>query len=135
MSQLIRWVLILPAAVAAWYAALVIGIGLYASLKKFCPLDQIVSGGCTAPWYLMAEKAVVAFGAALAAVFVMTTCTFLAPSHKREIAITTFAIGSIVAIYMGAYLFFAQMVSAVIAGAITLFILIRRLAPPSLPNK
>ncbi len=134
MSQLIRWALILPGAFVAWYIALFLGVGVHAGIEALCPADQMVSGECSAPWFLAAEKAAVALGAALAAVLVMITCTLLAPSHRRQVAITTFVVGAIVATYMGLYLFTSATVAAIAAGAVALFILLRRMAPFSPPN-
>ena len=134
MSPTLRWILILPAAIAAWYAALFIGIALYQGLEALCPPDQVESGHCFAPWFLPASSALIAFGAALAAAFVMIACTLLAPSHKRQVAIATFVVGTLVAIAMGWNLAVAPMVAAITAGATVLVILLRRLAPLSLPN-
>jgi hypothetical protein len=136
MSQSIRWILILPAAIAAWYVALFIGIGLYQGIEALCPASQVVSGHCFAPWFRPVSDGLIAFGAALAAVLVMLACTLLAPTHRRQVAIATFAVGTVVAVFMGvgasAY---AAMVSAVVAGAVVLATLLRRVAPFSLPNK
>ena len=135
MPQWIRWILILPAAIAAWYAALFIGVALYQGAESLCPASQIESGHCIAPWFRPVSEGLVAFGAALAAVLVMIVCTLLAPTHRRQVAIATFAVGAAVAIYMGLGAnSYAAMVSAIVAGAVVLAILLRRLAPFSLPN-
>ena len=98
MSRAIRWVLILPAAIAAWYAAVFITIGLYEGVDVICPLGRIESGRCFAPWFLEASDAFIALGAALAAALVMIACTLLAPTHRRHVAIATFVVGTVVAI-------------------------------------
>ena len=129
MSQTIRWILILPGAIAAWFAALVIAIALYQGLEALCPSDQMESGHCFAPWFSTASEVLIAFGAALAAALVMITCTLLAPAHKRQVAIATFAVGTIVAIIMGWKSDFAAMMAAIVVGNVILAILHRRLAP------
>jgi hypothetical protein len=134
MSRVIRWILILPAAVAAWYAALFISIALYRGLDALCPFGQIVSGRCSAPWFLDGSDLFIALGAALAAVLVMIACTLLAPTHKRHVAIATFAVGTVAAVMMGWNILAAATMTAIIAGAIVLVILLWRLAPLSLPN-
>lgn len=129
MAHTIRWILILPAAVAAWYAALLTGLAMYLGVESFCPEDQMISGHCAAPWFSTATDALVAFGAALAAVLVMVSCTWMAPAHKRPVAIATFAAGAIVAVVLGggSSLSLAPRVAAILAGAVTLAILLRRL--------
>jgi MFS family permease len=135
MPHALRWILILPAAVAAWYAALLLGIALYQGVEALCPPDQVESGHCFAPWFLTVSNALIAFGAALAAVLVMIACTLLAPAHKRQVAMATFALGTLAAVAMGWNHAIAPMIAAIMAGAIVLAILLRRYAPLSLPNK
>jgi hypothetical protein len=135
MPHALRWILILPAAIAAWYAALFIGIALYQGVEALCPRDQVESGHCVAPWFMGASNALIAFGAALAAVLVMIACTLIAPAQKRQVAIATFFLGAIVAVTIGWNHAVAPMIVAIIAGAIVLAILLRRHAPLSLPGK
>lgn len=135
MPRMIRWILILPAAIAAWYVSLFLGLALYQGLEALCPPDQMESGQCFAPWFLTASKVLIALGAALAATLVMVTCTWIAPAYKRQVAIATFVVGTAVAIILAWNLEFAAMASAIVAGAIALAILLRRLAPLSLLDK
>jgi hypothetical protein len=86
------------------------------------------SGQCFAPWFLIASKVLIALGAALAATLVMVTCTWIAPAYKRQVAIATFVVGTAIAIFLAWNREFAAMASAIIAGAIALAILLRRLA-------
>jgi hypothetical protein len=134
MSRIIRWVLVLPAALAAWYAALFISIALYEGVEALCPFGQVVSGQCVAPWFVDASDAFIAFGAALAAALVVSACTFVAPTHRRHVAIATFVVGAVVAIMMGWATFVAATITAIISGAVVLVFLLWRLAPVSLPN-
>jgi hypothetical protein len=128
--QTVRWILILPAGMAAWYLALAVGIALYQALETLCHADQIESGHhCYAPWFSRITRALIVFGAGLAAVFVMMACTWTAPSHKRQVALITFVAGTVAAIIMGAYLqAYLAMVTAIIAGAVTLAVLLRKVA-------
>jgi hypothetical protein len=135
MLRIVRWLLILPAAIAAWYLALIIGLVLHSGLDALCPPDQVISGICEAPWYVYAEDALIAFGAALAAVLVMVACTLLAPSHRRQTAIAAFVLGAMAAIMMGASTeAYGAMAAAIGAGALLLVILLR-LPSFSRPNK
>jgi hypothetical protein len=135
MSRAIRWVLILPAAIAAWYAALFITIGLYQGVEAICPLGRIESGRCLAPWFLSASDAFIALGAALAAALIMVACTLLAPTHKRHVAIATFVAGTVTAIMAGWRDFESAVLAAIVSGAIVLATLYLRLAPLSPPIK
>ena len=135
MAQLVRWILILPAAVVAWYAAPAIGILLQTGVDALCPSDQVVSGLCGATWYSTVSAALICFGAGLAALFVLVACTLLAPSHKREVAIGAFVIGAVVAGIMGfSAQVFGAFATSVVAGALALVVILRRLAPLALPN-
>jgi hypothetical protein len=129
MMRLIRWILMIPAAVVAWYAALSLGLVILMGVDALCPAEQVISGLCVAPWYEAASGSVICMGAALAAVLIMLACTWLAPSYKPQVAIATFVVGAAVASLMGwSAGAFGPMVAAIIAGALALWILTRRLA-------
>ena len=130
MLQIIRWLLVLPAAGIAWFAALFVGVGLYEGVKSLCPADQMISGECFAPWFDSAFYAIVAFGAALAAILIMIGCTWVAPAYKRQVAIATFVVGTIVAATMGIpagdSIILIPMGTAIVTGAVVLAVLLRR---------
>jgi hypothetical protein len=127
MLRIFRWVLLIPAAVAAWFVALFLGIALLGVLAR-----QVVSGMCMAPWYDGASAVIVAFGAAMAAVFIMMACTAIAPTHKRVASVVTFACGVLVAAAMGIPSGeYAALVAAVVAGAVALWMLLRRIPAPA----
>jgi hypothetical protein len=115
--------------------ALFIGIALYQGVEALCPASQVESGHCIAPWFLGVSEGLIAFGAALAAALIMISSVLLAPTHKRQVSVATFAFGALAAIVMGlgvgAYL---EMAAAIIAGATLLAVLLRRLPSFSLPN-
>jgi hypothetical protein len=119
--------LLLPAAVLAWYVALLAGLALHGFLDRLCPADQLVSGYCIAPWFRVAEQAAVCFGAGLAAVLILVACTVLAPAHRRQVSIAVYVLGAVVACRMGfAVQQFAALAAALIAGAAMLALLLRR---------
>jgi len=132
----IRWLLVLPVAIAAWFVSLFIGIVMFVGVEALCR-SEVSGGPCAAPWSANLQYAVVAFGAGLAATLIMVSCTWLAPTHKRQTAIATFVVGTIVAIYLGnvASDSHIPMVAAIVAGTIVLAILLRRNPPVSPPNK
>jgi MFS family permease len=114
----LRWVLILPSAVAAWFAAFIVGMLTMSMAEHLCPPEKLVSGACDVPWWGYVERSVSSFGAALAAVLVVAAATFVAPSHKRKVAWWSFGIGACVAALMG-FLFVPELISALVAGGIT----------------
>ena len=127
MTQILRWLLIPPAAIAAWYVALMVGIALVGGLYSLCPTTQVVSGMCVVPWYRAATEGLVCFGAGLAAVLVLLTCTLLAPKYKPRVAIVTFVVGAVIAACMGLSLrTYGALAAAIGAGALTLWVLLRR---------
>jgi hypothetical protein len=135
LARFVRWLLIVPAAVATWYAALVLGMSLHLGLDALCPADQVVSGRCVAPWYQAASAVVSCIGAGLAALLILLSCTLLAPTHRRLVAIATFIAGAVVASFMGFSAgAFGPMVTAIVTGAVVLWVLLRQLTPLALPN-
>jgi hypothetical protein len=96
----------------------------------------MVSGLCLAPWHRPAVEALFCFCAGFAATLILISNVLLAPSHKRQVAYATFAIGAIVAVIMGftSHAYWA-IVGALIGGALTLTLILRRLAPFAPPNK
>jgi fructose-specific phosphotransferase system IIC component len=135
MSRVLRWLIIVPAAVAAWYLALALGLGMYGGVDALCPSNQRISGQCIAPWFNPTIDALIAIGAAVSAIFVVLTATFIAPSHKLYAAVASYIIGGVVAVAMGfESKVYAALLAALIAGALTLAIVLRKLAQAPLPN-
>lgn len=139
LSQVLRWVFILPAAIASLFVAFFIGIALSSNVNffhfKFC-FDDVEVRFCTQSDET-AFIALIAFIAALAAALVMITCVLLAPTHKRQVAVLTFVLGAMSAILMstaGQLGGLVTIVSAIVSGAIVLAMLLRKLPPLSLPN-
>jgi hypothetical protein len=115
----LRWLGVIPAAFAGFYSALIIGIYADGRLFDLCPPDLVVSGQCTAAWYPMAERGVMCFGAALAALLVVLFSALMAPSHRTIISWAAFAVGATVAIY-GAVSSssYAELAAALFAGLV-----------------
>lgn len=132
MGAVLRWIRVPLGALGGWYAALLVGLFLHKFVSGFCPSDMIVSGACTAPWFLVAERIVIAFGAGLAAVLVITLSALSAPSHRVLVARLAFGLGAIAALVMavtgGAWV---ECIAALVCGAVTLVLLQRTLAPAS----
>ena len=122
----VRWLLVIAAPLLGWYLALMAGVLLLSFVESLCPPEKMVSGICTASWFPFAEKAVFCSGSALAASLVVIGAFVPAPAWRREIAWSVFGLGSIVAVDMaweGAA--WAELVFALLAGALTSFFLTR----------
>lgn len=107
------------AAWAAWAITVAATVGLYSVVETFCPVDQMVSGMCVAPWFRRAAQAVFWTGSALAAVLIPIACTVVAPAHRRRVALVTFVVGALVALAMAiAATAYLELATALVVGAL-----------------
>ena len=127
MVSVLRWLLVIAAPILGWYIALVAGLLLLDFTESWCPPEEMISGMCTAAWFPLASNAVFCFSTALAAVLVVAGAVLAAPSRRRQVAWTAFALGSVVALALAAAaVAWAEFASAVLAGGLTAFLLARR---------
>ena len=132
MLTVLRWLCVPPAALAAWYLALILALLLHTAVEGFCPPDQVVSGACFAPWFLRFSDVLVCFGAALAASLIVLAAFLVAPSHRFHVAWATFIVGACVALWFAALLgTWAECASALAAGALAAYLLTRKSMPPN----
>ena len=125
-ARVIRWILLLPAVYLAWQFALFTGIGLFALAESQCPEEYMDSGLCTAEWFRWVEAIIFSFGAALAATLMVLTGAWVAPAHRGTAATAIFVGGFLLAAYVGwATNAWVPFVAAVVAGAITLWLVMR----------
>ncbi|HEY5761904.1 MAG TPA: DUF2784 domain-containing protein [Rhodocyclaceae bacterium] len=123
----LRWGLLLPAALVGWYAALVAGMLLLALAERLCPAEAMVSGACVAPWFDSVSTAVFCFSTGLAAALIVLLPTLVAPRARPHVAWVVFGLGSVAAVLMGVTASaYAEMASAVVAGALMAIWLSRR---------
>jgi hypothetical protein len=127
----IRWLILIPACIAAWYVALFAGILLHGVLFSYCPPSMVAYGTfCDAEWFPTAERILICSGAALSAVFVVTTASLVAPAHRIFVSRLACGVGAIVATIMAVKLgTYAELISAIAAGvlaAIAVSLIIRR---------
>ena len=123
MVQTLRWLALIPACVAAWWLALLVGLCIRSVVNSFCPPELVVSGFCEASWYPAAEDAVICFGVALSAFLVVLTAALVAPTHRVLASKAALVSGSAVAIYfaIGTGAYFA-LAAAVLAGVLALVV-------------
>lgn len=101
LAAWLRWIGLLPAALAGWVLAFFIALAMFGWLDSFCPPEEMVSGMCGASWYPLASQAVVCFGAGLSAFFVVGAAAWVAPSHRRVVAWVSFGVGASIAVLVG----------------------------------
>jgi len=120
MFKTLRWLLIVPMAVAGWFIAFAAGIQLLGLVDYFCPADLQVSGTCQHPAANLFEDFLLVAAAAASAVLVLVSATMTAPSYKPQVAAATLILGLAVAAWafletgaLGAF------IGACVAGSIT----------------
>jgi len=111
---IVRWIFVLPAAGAGFFAAACAGIFGYEVLNGWCPGGELVSGLCTNHW--VGDFAAL-IGALLAPALVVLAGTMTAPSHRRAVAWTLYAGGAAVA--LAAFHGPSALLAAGISGAFT----------------
>jgi MFS family permease len=126
--RIIRWLLVLPFAVAGWYLGLLAGLLVYQIGESTCPTKYIVSGFCTAPWSHAVYLFALAFGAGMAGAAVVALPTLVAPEKQIWVAAVALILGIVAATYMlfttTAWLPF---VAALICGSVSLWLIKRNL--------
>ena len=103
MTVWLRWLGIIPAAVAGWFLAFFIGHRVLGIVDSLCPPEEIVSGDCVAPWYPLASQITICFGVGLSAVLVVAFATLVAPSHRQVVAWVSYGLGASVALAMSGF--------------------------------
>jgi hypothetical protein len=123
----LRWIAIIPAILLAWVTAFASGIGLMELGKSYCPPEDLVSGLCVAKWYSYVETMIFCFSTAFGAALIVGVSGLLAPSRKVAATSVVFAGGIVYGMYFAAVTgLWPSFVSAVIAGALILWVVIRR---------
>ena len=98
---MLRWILVVPLAICAWYA--IFALGMYTNFyveRNFCPPEDIVSGFCHNNEIQMWLKIIRHFFVFLSAVVVVLVATVVAPSNRKRVAWGSFSVGAITATYM-----------------------------------
>jgi hypothetical protein len=102
--EVIRWLLVVPSAIVAWYFALLVGMFVFGVAVAPCwdsdaPRPQF----CDAAWFPLelVERGVFFFGVGLAAALVVVVSALVAPSRRTAVAYTALAVGTIAAGVMG----------------------------------
>ena len=120
MTRWLRWVTVVPSAIVAWFAALMIGLALRRVAFAFCPPELVFSRGeCSAPWFMPVERAIMVFGAGLAAALFVLFPTIIAPAHRRIVLWVSFLVGVALAAVAGLYSgFYLELLAAIAVGSV-----------------
>jgi len=127
--RILRWILVWPAAIAAWIAVFFLGVYTHGWIERtFCPPLEFVSGMCANPRMMQALKATEVLFIALSAVAVELAAAITAPEKKLTVTWLTFAAGTVFAVDMAVGVRSpGEGAAAVGAGLLTALLLTRRL--------
>ncbi len=99
MITFLRWIAVPLAAIAVWYAVLLLGLAGVGALDALCPPELVVSGACTAPWHGPSVEALILVCTAVAAFGIVIVPALVAPSHRFRVALASFLGGAAFAVY------------------------------------
>jgi hypothetical protein len=118
--SVVRWILVVPSAVVAWYFAFLVGAVLFAYLVAPCmDSDAPQPQFCEAAWFEALKRGVMFFGVGLSAILVVVVSAVVAPSHRTAVAWTALGVGTVVASVMGyGAEAFAEAVVAIACGVL-----------------
>jgi hypothetical protein len=120
LSSVIRWILVVPSAVVAWYIAFVVALVLGAPVPCM-DSDGPQSRLCDAAWFPAeaVERGVVFFGVGLSATLVVVVSAAVAPSNRSAVAWLAAGAGTVVASIFGYRVeAFAEAAVAIASGLI-----------------
>ncbi|HEX6904371.1 MAG TPA: hypothetical protein VF789_31980 [Thermoanaerobaculia bacterium] len=125
MMSTLRWLLLVPAAIAVWYCVFVLGAFTYSFVEKhLCPPEDLISGLCTNStiklWLTIVAHAFVA----LSALAVMIVAVVISPRGRKPMAWLTLVVGTAVAAYLGAMTHEWTLFAAAVAGGFAGFAVI-----------
>lgn len=127
--EIIRWIMVVPAAVIGWWLAIIFGLSLTHIPLIFCPPELVESELCMASWYGPVMSGLMTFAAGLSAVMTMLFAVLVAPGRRELVAKVVFVAGFIYATYLAFSLAaWAEYMGAVAFGLVTLYLLTKKFA-------
>ena len=129
-SSVVRWLLVVPSAIVAWYFALLVSALLFGFFVAPCmSSDRPQPYFCEAAWYPREAlfHGTYFFGAGLSAILVVAVSALVAPSHRTAVAWTAVGTGAAVASVMtyGSDEFFVETLFAIACGVIAAVVVSR----------
>jgi len=104
LPSVIRWILVVPSGVVAWYFAFVGSIVLHGLVAAPCMSSAVAQPSfCEAAWFSVegSKRGVILFGAGLSAALAVAVSALMAPSRRTTVAWFAVGIGAAVASWMG----------------------------------
>jgi hypothetical protein len=129
-SNVVRWILVIPSAIVAWYLAFFLSLVLGVFLVAPCTSsDGPPAAFCDASWFSLdaVRRGIIFFGVGLSAALVVAAAAFTAPSHRAVVAWIALFSGAVLALvfsYRGS--FFVEAAVAIACGAIVAMLVSRR---------
>jgi hypothetical protein len=126
--KILRWILVPAAGLAAWYAALIVGVFTYGRVERIiCPPGDFISGTCMNATVGKFMQGWIVLFVAISGMGVVAAATWAAPTHKALVAWLIFAVGASVAVFFAvqASMYFAG-AAAILSGAATAVAIARR---------
>ncbi len=130
----VRWLLLVPAAIGAWYAVFAAALFAYFYVERhFCPPTDLVSGFCANETVQQALEALTHLSVALSAIAVGVAASAMAPSHKEPTVWATLGAGLVIAGIFGfaahAWSLFLAAAAGGTLGAVAIVLFVRAQAP------
>lgn len=124
----VRWLLVVPASIAAWYAIFIVGLLIHGLVESAqCPAGEMVSGMCTDAHVQKVLEGLIVVFVGLSGLAVVAAAVATAPSHRAATAWFAFCVGSVVAAYFAAATkMYVSGAAAVLLAFITAFVIARR---------
>jgi hypothetical protein len=135
-KNILRWALLIPAVIVAWYVIFAFALFSHQQLEKYlCPPQDWVSGFCHNTYVLKVLNGYEHFMVAISAFVVVFVATKMAPNKKRWVLFISYLIGAIVALLMAFIVRDgSQFFAAIIGGAIGVALVWRLLQTRHNPN-
>ena len=125
MSAL-RWLLLIPVAVAAWYAVFAAGLFLHVQIERdLCPAQDMVSGFCHNEWIQLVLRVLMHLSVVVSAAAVILGASLTAPRRKELVSWSALAIGVSIAGYFASITTAWSHFTAAIVGGLSGAVFIR----------
>jgi hypothetical protein len=119
ITNAIRWILLLPTALVAWYAVVALGMILLSAMNDWCPFGEVVSDMCYGPFIHYATESIILGVAGLSAFVVVFVASKAAPNFKLVVAVGAFACGGAIAAFLAVRLeAWLELTAALAAGSV-----------------
>ena len=129
-NAVLRWIAIVPTAMACWWATLLFGLALDSLAMRFCPPESVISGFCIADWFHPLEHWIVVGCAGLAGFLIVFVPCVVAPAQRHLVSWAMLLAGLLVAGMMAVQIAaYAECAAAVFGGFGGVFLVAQRLQP------